>query len=77
MNNARLQFTLAILLLIGIVGLTAFMLWHPVVLSPDVKAIVEGIIGQLVAVLVFVCHSVFAPHPQQPDSPAPSTGVSK
>lgn len=70
MNNQRLQFTLAILLLIGIVGLTAFMLWHPVELSPDVKAIVEGIIGQLVAVLVFVCHAVFAPHYANPTVPA-------
>lgn len=70
MSNQRLQFTLAILLLLIIGGLTALMLWHPVTLSPDVKAIVEGIIGQLVAVLVFVCHAVFAPHPTQEPPPA-------
>lgn len=70
MTNQRLQFALSILLLLIIGALAALMLWHPVVLSPDVKAIVEGIIGQLVAVLVFVCHAVFAPHPENPTTGA-------
>lgn len=62
MTNARLQFTLAVLLTLGILGLVAVMLLHPVTLSADAKAIVEGLIGQLVAVLVFVFHAIFAPH---------------
>ena len=75
MNNQRLQFTLAVLLLLGIFGLTTLMLVHPVTISPDAKAMIEGLIGQLIAVFVFVSHAIFA-HPTTPETPAPN-GVSK
>ena len=70
MNNQRLQFTIAVLLLLGIFGLTTLMLVHPVTISPDAKAMIEGLIGQLIAVFVFVSHAIFA-HPTTPDNPAP------
>lgn len=69
MNNQRLQFTIAVLLLIGILGLSTLMLLHPIMISPDAKAMLEGLIGQLIAVFVFVSHAIFA-HPTTPAEPA-------
>lgn len=69
MTNQRLQFTLAVLLTLGIFTLAGIMLLHPITISPDAKAMIEGLIGQLVAVLVFVAHAIFS-HPQQPADPA-------
>lgn len=70
MTTQRLQFTIAVLLLVGILGLSVLMLVHPITISPDAKAMLEGLIGQLIAVFVFVSHAIFSPHPTTPVNPA-------
>lgn len=59
MTHLRLQFLLAILLVFGIFGIVVLLLLHPVAITPDVKTIVESIVGQLLLLLAFVIHSLF------------------
>lgn len=71
MNNVRLQFTLAVLLTLGIFGTVTLLLLRTAALPVDAKTIIEGLLSQLVAVLVFVYRDVFR-NPTEPVNPAPS-----
>lgn len=70
---SKFQFALATLLTLGVLGLAILMLVHPISISPDAKAMIEGLIGQLVAVLVFVFHEIF----RNPTEPPSGAGASK
>lgn len=61
---------IALLLLIGIFGLVVLLLLKNPTLAVETKGIVEGATAQLVILLGFVVHAIFAPGAQVPDTPS-------
>lgn len=59
----------ALLLLIGVMLLVGLLIWRPVTLSPDAKVIVVSAIGQLLILLGFAIHAIFAPGAQVAENP--------
>lgn len=62
------RIVVALLLLVGVMLLVGFLIWRPVTLSPDAKVIVVSAIGQLLILLGFAIHAIFAPGAQVPES---------
>lgn len=60
---------IALLLLVGIFGLVVLLLYENPTLAADTKGIVEGAIAQLVILLGFVVHAIFAPGAQVSENP--------
>lgn len=65
----RARIAIALILLLGIFGLVALLLMRPPTLTPDAKVLVESAIGQLVLLLAFTIHAIFAPGAQVPENP--------
>lgn len=65
----RARIAIALLLLVGIFGLVTLMLVRPPTLTADAKVLVESAIGQLVLLLAFAIHAIFAPGAQVPENP--------
>lgn len=64
----RARIALALILVVGIFGLVVLLLLRPPTLTPDAKVLLETAIGQLVLLLAFAIHAIFAPGAQVPES---------
>lgn len=73
----RARIAIALILLLGIFGLVALLIFKPPTLTADVKGIVEGAIAQIVILLGFAVHALFqraaesSENPIQPPPAAP------